>query len=163
MVAFMRQCNTVDVTRRSPSYEMRLTKYASRGFEVYAPSLRRADIDPTVCYTFTSFRHPRTTVHHCALLKSKLRLKLKLKRHLPQIYERSITRISGLARLLVLEKLADPETRVGYLDHRRSLRGRPTVDRPWQRRGNQFKGDLKADAAVNGLQINDYDVLSLHM
>ena len=44
----MRQANTVDMTRRSPSYEIRLAKYASRGFEIYVPDLRRADIDPTV-------------------------------------------------------------------------------------------------------------------
>lgn len=44
----MRQANTVDVTRRSPSYEIRLAKYASRGFEVLIPNLRRSDIDPTV-------------------------------------------------------------------------------------------------------------------
>jgi hypothetical protein len=68
IVAFMRQCNTVDVTRRSPSYEMRLNKYASRGFEVYVPSLRRADIDPTVCDTSTPFGHSRTTVHYGVLV-----------------------------------------------------------------------------------------------
>ena len=44
----MRQANTVDVTRRSPSYEVRLAKYSTRGFEVKVPTLRRADIDPTV-------------------------------------------------------------------------------------------------------------------
>lgn len=44
----MRQANTVDVTRRSPSYEVRLAKYSIRGFEVKIPALRRADIDPTV-------------------------------------------------------------------------------------------------------------------
>ena len=48
IIALMRQANTVDMTRRSPSYEVRLAKYASRGFEVYVPDLRRADIDPTV-------------------------------------------------------------------------------------------------------------------
>lgn len=48
IVAMMRQCNTVDVTRRSPSYEVRLTKYSSRDFEVFVPQLNRADIDPTV-------------------------------------------------------------------------------------------------------------------
>lgn len=48
IIALMRQSNTVDMTRRSPSYEVRLAKYASRGFEVYVPDLRRADIDPTV-------------------------------------------------------------------------------------------------------------------
>ena len=44
----IRQSNTVDMTRRSPSYEVRLTKYSMRDFEVYVPTLRRDDIDPTV-------------------------------------------------------------------------------------------------------------------
>ena len=48
IVAMMRQANTVDITRRSPSYEVRLAKYAARGFEVYVPELRRGDVDPTV-------------------------------------------------------------------------------------------------------------------
>ena len=48
LVAMMRQANTVDITRRSPSYEVRLTKYAARGFEVYVPELKREEIDPTV-------------------------------------------------------------------------------------------------------------------
>jgi hypothetical protein len=45
----MRQCNTVDMTRRSPSYEIRLAKYSRRAYEVYVPGLKRAEIDPTVC------------------------------------------------------------------------------------------------------------------
>ena len=45
----MRQSITVDMTRRSPSYEVRLAKYASRGFEVYVPGLKRDKIDPSVC------------------------------------------------------------------------------------------------------------------
>ncbi|KAF8987598.1 hypothetical protein BDQ17DRAFT_1435523 [Cyathus striatus] len=48
IVAQMRQCNTIDVTRRSPSYEVRLTKYAARGYEVYVPTLERDLVDPTV-------------------------------------------------------------------------------------------------------------------
>ncbi|KAI0643463.1 ankyrin [Trametes meyenii] len=48
IVAMMRQCNTVDMTRRSPSYEVRLTKYSARGFEVHVPDLCRAGIDPTI-------------------------------------------------------------------------------------------------------------------
>ena len=48
LVGMMLQANTIDVTRRSPSYEVRLTKYAARGFEVYVPELKREDIDPTV-------------------------------------------------------------------------------------------------------------------
>jgi hypothetical protein len=34
------------MTRRSPSYEMRLAKYSSRGFGVVVPSLDRSRIDP---------------------------------------------------------------------------------------------------------------------
>lgn len=49
VVAMMRQSNTVDMSRRSPSYEVRLSKYASRGYEVYVPSLSRDGVDPTVC------------------------------------------------------------------------------------------------------------------
>ena len=44
----MTQTNSVDVTRRSPSYESRLSKYAHRGFEVYWPDLDRSKIDPTI-------------------------------------------------------------------------------------------------------------------
>lgn len=44
----MRQCNTIDITRRSPSYEVRLAKYAKRGYEVYIPDLERGNVDPTV-------------------------------------------------------------------------------------------------------------------
>ncbi|KAJ7635860.1 hypothetical protein B0H17DRAFT_1217253 [Mycena rosella] len=88
IIAMMRQCNTIDETRRSSSYEIRLSKYAARGFEVYYPSLRRDDVDPT-------------------------------------IYERSLTRIEGLARLLVLEKLANTDARYTFLESRRTLRGRP--------------------------------------
>lgn len=47
----MRQCNTVDVTRRSPSYEVRLAKYSRRGFEVYVPALEREKVDPTVRFS----------------------------------------------------------------------------------------------------------------
>ncbi|CAG8569665.1 18096_t:CDS:10 [Rhizophagus irregularis] len=46
--AIIKQCNTVDLTRRSPSYEMRLVKYAERGFEIKVPSLDRSRIDPTI-------------------------------------------------------------------------------------------------------------------
>lgn len=57
IVAMMRQCNTVDVSRRSPSYEVRLAKYAKRGFEVYIPSLRRQDVDPTVSRWVLQWQH----------------------------------------------------------------------------------------------------------
>ena len=48
IAAFMTQTNTIDLSRRSPSYESRLSKYARRGFEVYCPELDRSKIDPTI-------------------------------------------------------------------------------------------------------------------
>ncbi|KAH7088003.1 hypothetical protein FB567DRAFT_329745 [Paraphoma chrysanthemicola] len=48
LVAYMTQINTIDLTRRSPSYENRLSKYSRRGFEVYWPLLDRSRIDPTL-------------------------------------------------------------------------------------------------------------------
>ena len=57
ITAMMRQANTVDMTRRSPSYEVRLTKYANRGFEVYVPNLNREKIDPTVSLSFRHSEH----------------------------------------------------------------------------------------------------------
>ena len=53
IVSMMRQANTVDITRRSPSYEVRLSKYSFRGFEVYVPNLKREEVDPTVTILFT--------------------------------------------------------------------------------------------------------------
>ncbi len=46
--ALVSQCNVVDLSRRSPSYESRLAKYAKRGFEVGVPELRRERIDPMI-------------------------------------------------------------------------------------------------------------------
>ncbi|TFK33687.1 hypothetical protein BDQ12DRAFT_766148 [Crucibulum laeve] len=127
IVAMMRQCNTVDMTRRSPSYEVRLAKYSSRAYEVYVPTLEREKIDPT-------------------------------------IYERSIARMEGLARLLVLEKLIDTDARTSFLDARRALRGRPSALNRYSRRNKRkYKGDLKEDTAIGGLEMNDYDVASLHI
>jgi ankyrin repeat protein len=42
------QINRVDLSRRSPSYESRLSKYTRRGFEIYWPELDRSRIDPTI-------------------------------------------------------------------------------------------------------------------
>ncbi|KIY63832.1 hypothetical protein CYLTODRAFT_457761 [Cylindrobasidium torrendii FP15055 ss-10] len=41
LIASMRQSNTIDMGRRSPSYEFRLAKYADRGYEILVPSLCR--------------------------------------------------------------------------------------------------------------------------
>jgi hypothetical protein len=48
VAAFVTQCNTIDLTRRSPSYENRLSKYSRRGFEVHWPLLDRTRVDPTI-------------------------------------------------------------------------------------------------------------------
>ncbi|CAA7269211.1 unnamed protein product [Cyclocybe aegerita] len=126
IVAMMRQCNTVDVTRRSPSYEVRLSKYSNRAFEVYVPTLVRGEIDPT-------------------------------------IYERSIVKMEGLARLLVLEKLKDNDMRTTFLQGRRTLRGRPGGVSTYSRRNKRhYKGDLKTEVDL-GLEMNDYDVVQLHI
>ena len=92
VAAYVTQTNTVDLSRRSPSYENRLSKYSHRGFEVYWPLLDRSKIDPT-------------------------------------IFERSFSRVMGLARLLVFEKLPGPNDRDTYLAKRREERGRPPL--PW--------------------------------
>ncbi|KAH6890099.1 ankyrin repeat protein [Coprinopsis sp. MPI-PUGE-AT-0042] len=126
IVASMRQCNTIDITRRSPSYEVRLAKYAARGFEVFVPDLNREKIDPT-------------------------------------IYERSIFKMEGLARLLVFEKLRDGDARYSFLESRRQLRGRPNPLARYQRQKQGYKGDLKEQNAIGGLEMNDYDVASLHI
>jgi ankyrin repeat protein len=101
----MTQMNTIDLSRRSPSYENRLSKYSHRGFEVYWPSIDRSRVDPT-------------------------------------IFERSFTRVQGLARLLVLEKLPHPNDRDTYLAKRRAERGRPPL--PWNARfRHELQGNVK--------------------
>ncbi|KAE8148084.1 hypothetical protein BDV25DRAFT_142131 [Aspergillus avenaceus] len=48
LAAYVTQANTIDLTRRSPSYESRLSKYSHRGFEIFYPQLDRSRIDPTI-------------------------------------------------------------------------------------------------------------------
>ena len=72
--------------------------------------------------------------------------------------------MEGLARLLVLEKLTDTDTRYAFLENRRHLRGRPNpLSRYNQRKMRKLKGDLKADSLIGGLEMNDYDVQALHV
>ena len=72
--------------------------------------------------------------------------------------------MEGLARLLVLEKLTDTDIRYDFLESRRNLRGRPNpLNRYNKRRMRKLKGDLKADSFIGGLEMNDYDVQSLHI
>ncbi|KAG9049848.1 hypothetical protein FS837_008898 [Tulasnella sp. UAMH 9824] len=122
ILALMTQSNRVATDRRSPSYEVRLAKYASRGFEIHVPDLRREDFDPT-------------------------------------IFERALTGVAGLARLLVLEKLATQEARDGYINQRRRMRGRPELSRRRMRRNKKMKGDLKSATEFGGLQMSEYDVM----
>jgi len=44
----MTQINHIDLSRRSPSYENRLSKYSHRNFEVYWPDMDRSRVDPTI-------------------------------------------------------------------------------------------------------------------
>ncbi|KAK8812344.1 hypothetical protein WA158_007578 [Blastocystis sp. Blastoise] len=46
--ALVRHRNVIDMSRRSPTYEQRLTKYAKRGFDIEVPSLHREWIDPNI-------------------------------------------------------------------------------------------------------------------
>jgi hypothetical protein len=63
----------------------------------------------------------------------------------------------------VLEKLTDTDTRYNFLESRRALRGRPNPFSRYTRRKSKYKGDLKADTSIGGLEMNDYDVASLHI
>ena len=71
------------------------------------------------------------------------------------------------ARLLVLERLTNPEARTSYLESRRALRSRPAAPgfnrRLTRRQMRRRKGDLKADEEVAGLDMNDYEVSTLHI
>ncbi|KAF5575373.1 ankyrin repeat [Fusarium pseudocircinatum] len=46
--SFITQINHIDLTRRSPSYENRLSKYSHRNFEVYWPELDRSRVDAAI-------------------------------------------------------------------------------------------------------------------
>jgi len=64
--------------------------------------------------------------------------------------------------LLVLEKLKDGDSRYRFLEARRNLRGRPNALN-YYRRKKKYKGDLKGDMDIGGIEMNDYDVVSLHI
>jgi len=81
----------------------------------------------------------------------------------PKIYERVVSRVQGLARLLAIEKLTTPLSRSLYQQERRALRGRPTSDVVAAGHGRIYKGDLKADTALSGLELSDYDIVNLHI
>lgn len=79
-----------------------------------------------------------------------------------KIYERAVSRVQGLARLLALEKLATPEIRSQYQQRRSVLRGRNNF-MAYTRPRRRYKSDLKENAALSGLESNDYDIVNLHV
>ena len=66
-----------------------------------------------------------------------------------------------------MEKLIQPDARERYLLDRRALRGRPNQDISYNKQNRKskrkYKGDLKENMDVGGLEMNDYDVVSLHI
>lgn len=63
----------------------------------------------------------------------------------------------------MLERLSNTDARYSFLESRRTLRGRPNPLTPFKKRKLRYKGDLKANTSVGGLEMNDYDVVSLHI
>lgn len=120
LASYITQTNQIDLTRRSPSYENRLSKYAHRGFEAFWPELDRSKIDPVrfallIPWTITNQQ---------------------------TIFERSFTRTVGLARLLVFEQLPNSSDREQYIQQRRAERARPPQRTTWSR---HLRGNIKND------------------
>jgi hypothetical protein len=88
----MCQANTVDMTPRSPSYEVCLAKYSKRGLEVFVPSHK---IDSTV-------RSPKQTSPF--VLNSSFRRYMNVQ-----------SRALKASHLLVLEKLHENNARNKFL------------------------------------------------
>lgn len=86
-LALVNQRNPINLTRRSPTYEMRLAKYAQRGFEVPVPELQKDRVNPT-------------------------------------IFERPWNKVTGLAKLILLERLRTPEARFRYREQHRAMKMR---------------------------------------
>ena len=82
-----------------------------------------------------------------------------------KIFERSIVRVEGLARLLVFERLATFDERQSFLRARRELRGRPGIPQrsKSKKMKRKYKNDLKSLGEFEELEMNDYDIGSLHI
>jgi hypothetical protein len=65
--------------------------------------------------------------------------------------------------LLVLEKLKNTIARDAFLLSRRNLRGRPFKFATSRKQRRWYRGDLKNDTSIIGLEMNNYDVVSLHI
>ncbi|PWY78097.1 ankyrin [Aspergillus sclerotioniger CBS 115572] len=124
--SYITQINTIDLSRRSPSYENRLSKYSHRGFEIFRPELDRSRIDPT-------------------------------------IFERSFTRMVGLARLLVLEKLPKSSDRESYIEQRRQERGRPAPRNNIRYPAGNLKNDYADEVPdwEEGDEVSDYNTFTI--
>jgi hypothetical protein len=62
----------------------------------------------------------------------------------------------------VLERLDSSDARQNFLQSRADLRGRPHALRPFGgRKKRKYRNDLKTE--IGGLEMNDYDVASLHI
>nr|GAT43516.1 predicted protein [Mycena chlorophos] len=82
----------------------------------------------------------------------------------PSIYQRAIGRITGLGRLLVLEKHTDADARFNFLESQRTLRGQ--LNRYSRRKPEAgTRATLRPRQALAGSRrtTNDYDVASLHI
>lgn len=105
LAACIRQANTIDITRRSPSYEVRLAKYADRGFEIYFPALERTRLN----YSEVSFVFLLLFELSDAVLK---------------LYDCNLVAYpKGLARLVVLELMREIPFHYHNIYNRNSLNG----------------------------------------
>ncbi len=105
--AITSQLNPVDLTRRSPSYEMRLSKYAKRG--VWAR--HRSGLQPPSRNLAPPALAFRAAWRRCGAGFEVAVPNLDRPRVDPMIFERAWTNVQGLAKLILLEKLNTPEAR----------------------------------------------------
>ncbi|KAI1094196.1 ankyrin [Rostrohypoxylon terebratum] len=112
LASFITQINPIDLTRRSPSYENRLSKYSHRNFEVYWPGLDRTRIDPTI------FERSFHRLHGLARLLVLERLpttsardeylrKRREERGRPGVINRSLYRLRGNIKDVHEDEVAD--------------------------------------------------------
>lgn len=79
-----------------------------------------------------------------------------------QIYERSLDRIEGLARLLVFEKFVHANPHEAFIESRKNLRGR-AFSYSLYGPNHRFKGDLTPNTSVEGLKMIIYDAATVHI
>ncbi|GMH44672.1 hypothetical protein BSKO_12624 [Bryopsis sp. KO-2023] len=127
-LALVNQINPLNLTRRSPTYEVRLAKYARRGFEVPIPDLQRDRIDPT-------------------------------------LFERPLHKVTGLAKLLLLERLPTAGQR---LEHKRSemlsrisVALKSTRKSKWRTRMNPSMEERLEKALMGKDEFSDYSTIFL--